>query len=136
MIFTIEREVHTKGDIVSPADRALIDDFPPDKIQFISRGVSGFEPGQFVGTNLNRQGQSRALRAKLARKRGEYRRRWEADETVEQISAGMGVKPDSVRAALKRMGLMVKPLERRPKQLICRLPHTDAPTEMGGGDAL
>ncbi len=110
MIFGVGYKAYTKPDIVSPADRALIDDFPPDQIQFIPRGVSGLEPGQFVGTNLNRQGQPPALRAKLARERGEYRRRFDAGETPEQIAAGMVVHPKSVRNALKRMGLIVKPL--------------------------
>ncbi len=99
--------------------RAKIDAFIAEresegKTVVVPRGVSGMDiPGETSAACWfkGRRGQPKALRAKLSKRRGDYRRLVDEGKSGPEIAKIIGVKLPAVYQAVRRMGLK---LHRRP----------------------
>ncbi len=96
--------------------RAKIDAFITEKESegqtvVVPRGVSGMDIPQETSAacwRRGRNGQPKALREKLSKRRGDYRRLVDEGKSGREIAKIIGVKLPAVYQAVRRMGLKLR----------------------------
>ncbi len=103
-----------RAEIRAEIDAFIAEKEAEGKTVVVERGVSGMEVLRETSAacwRKGRKGQPKALRAKLSRRRGDYRRLVDEGKSGPEIAQIIGVKLPAVYQAVRRMGLK---LRRRP----------------------